>query len=233
MKQINIILSSGSPRRQQLLRLLGLPFMVILPVDDVDETPLSDESPAEMVQRLSRLKTQAIISSLNSSSLDLPKLSNQIIIITADTTVALDDHIFGKPKNVADACWMLQKLRQKPHQVYSSLTVGCWQIENGVVNVEPVKLITRLHQNNVQMRSYTDAEIATYIATGDPLDKAGAYGVQHKDFSPVATFEGCFASIMGLPLGELVAILDELGVSRNEIGRACRDYTGHQCCQYL
>lgn len=81
------------------------------------------------------------------------------------------------------------------------------------------------------MRPYTDAEIDAYIASGDPLDKAGAYGIQNKTFAPVERLEGCFANVMGLPLGELAALLEELGLSLPEVAPRCSRYTGHPCCQ--
>jgi septum formation protein len=81
------------------------------------------------------------------------------------------------------------------------------------------------------MRSYTDVEIAAYVATGAPLDKAGAYGIQDQPFSPVERLEGCFASVMGLPLGELALALAQLGVILPPIGPACARYSGYPCCQ--
>ena len=81
------------------------------------------------------------------------------------------------------------------------------------------------------MRAYSEAEIAAYVASGDPLDKAGAYGIQHKTFAPAERLEGCFASVMGLPLGELAAALAEIGLPAPPIGPLCAAYTGAPCCQ--
>jgi predicted house-cleaning NTP pyrophosphatase (Maf/HAM1 superfamily) len=92
-------------------------------------------------------------------------------------------------------------------------------------------MITRLHQSNVWMRAYSDAEIEAYVASGDPLDKAGAYAIQHKIFAPVERLEGCFASVMGLPLGELAAALAELGLSSPEVAPRCNRYSTYPCCQ--
>jgi predicted house-cleaning NTP pyrophosphatase (Maf/HAM1 superfamily) len=119
---------------------------------------------------------------------------------------------------------MLKVLRQQPHYVYSGLTVA-------LLSGTKSTFVTRLHQSTVWMRPYTDAEITTYVISGDPLDKAGAYGIQNKSFAPVQRLEGCFASVMGLPLGELAAAFKELGLQFPEVALPCRRYTGHLCCQ--
>ncbi|MDM8521560.1 Maf family protein [Anaerolineales bacterium HSG6] len=218
-----IVLGSGSPRREELLTLLNVPFSVILPLNEVDETPLKNEVPSQLVQRLSRAKAKAV----------LPALVNKMdgfetcIIITADTIVALNNIIFGKPKTTDEAFSMLKQLRDRPHHVYSAITVGC--ITTGQ---STVKWITKLHQNDVQMRNYSDDEIWAYIDTGDPLDKAGAYGIQHEAFAPVDSFEGCFASIMGLPLGELIPILRQFGVPVNKTSGLYHKLSSiYDCCQ--
>ena len=144
--------------------------------------------------------------------------------------VVLRDNILGKPKDPIEATQMLRDLRDRPHQVYSGLTVAAVD-RSADCNPHSMQMITRLHQSTVWMRPYTDAEIEAYVATGDPLDKAGAYGIQNKGFAPVARLEGCFASVMGFPLGELAAALRELGVSLPEIGRLCVGHTGQKCCQ--
>jgi septum formation protein len=119
---------------------------------------------------------------------------------------------------------MLQQLRRQSHQVYSGLTVALLSGQKG-------RFITRLQQSTVWMRPYTDAEIAAYVASGDPLDKAGAYGIQNKAFAPVGRLDGCFASVMGLPLGELAAAFREIDLSLPEVGPRCRSYTDYPCCQ--
>ena len=142
---------------------------------------------------------------------------------------------------------MLRTLRQERcHDVYSGLTVGLWaergptadtNEQEAVENNEPVtppyhlRLITRLHQSRVWMRPYTDAEIEAYVASGDPLDKAGAYAIQHQSFAPVEKLEGCFASVMGLPLGELATVLNDIGLPLPDITPLCTQYSGYPCCQ--
>lgn len=231
-----IVLASSSPRRQELLRILGLSFVVAPPLvqtgngaqTEVDETPLPNETPAELVQRLSRIKAEAIAT--NTTLLASTRVSSaensddqSLIIIAADTEVALENQILGKPTDAAEAVSMLQRLREQSHQVYSGLTVAR-------ISGEHSTFVTRLHQSTVWMRPYTDDEIAAYVASGDPLDKAGAYGIQNQSFAPVERLEGCFASVMGLPLGELMATFKGLGLSLPTGAARCRFNTRYPCC---
>ncbi len=248
-QQYDFILASASPRRRDLLAHLGLALSVVLPEDGagVDETARPGETPAELVQRLSRGKAQAVAANLPlfhhwAEPAPIP------VIIAADTVVVLAGQILGKPATPAEAVEMLQALRaHQYHEVFSGVTVGVPasarrravgdEAEPTAFAGSPAstnanwKLITRLHRSQVWMRAYSDAEIETYVATGDPLDKAGAYAIQHQRFAPVARLDGCFASVMGLPLGELAAALGQLGIFLAEIGRLCRDYSGWPCCQ--
>jgi septum formation protein len=222
---------------------------------EIDETPLPGESPSELVQRLSRAKAQAVAAHLSSLPLPdslSPRQGTQeqtAIIIAADTVVVLGDKILGKPANPFEATQMLKQLRQQQyHYVYSGLTVGAWRTGTRqeaynrkaakTDNPQPAEqstilltLITRLHESKVWMRPYSDAEIEAYVASGDPLDKAGAYAIQNKTFAPVERLEGCFASVMGLPLGELAATLRDVGLPLPTIGPLCSRYTGRPCCQ--
>jgi MAF protein len=236
-----IILASSSPRRQELLKVMGISFVVVPPVTpsgkkvnqrqmEVDETPLSGESPSALVQRLSRLKAESVVTNSELlASARLPTTNEQenhnIFIIAADTVVVLGKQILGKPRQAAEAIFMLQQLRRQSHNVYTGLTVA--RLSGKTRN-----FITRLHQSTVWMRPYTDSEIAAYVTSGDPLDKAGAYGIQNRSFAPVARLEGCFASVMGLPLGELNVAFKELGLSLPESTSRCSLSTGHPCCQY-
>ena len=268
----SLILASGSPRRRELLEFLGLTFTVVLPdspapptangappppAGPVDETPRPGESPPNLVQRLSRIKAQAVAARLPFLPGSTPQQTP--IIIAADTVVVSKNKILGKPAGPAEAVQMLKQLRQQHyHFVYSGLTVGLWRREIGEGS-RPAKsdgphppppgwtlspLITRLHESKVWMRPYTDAEIAAYVAGGDPLDKAGAYAIQSTTFAPVARLDGCFASVMGLPLGELAAAMKEVyshlpGSRAGEqvqsplpkIGPYCTRYAGRPCCQ--
>lgn len=226
-----IILASTSPRRRELLEILGIPFTIASPDDNtegegIDETPLPGEAPTALVQRLSRLKAQTVVNALLSSSNQNSDPNDLSIVIGADTMVVLEDKILGKPNGPAEAIQMLRLLRHQPHDVYSGLTVAY-----SSSNQHSWRYITRLHRSKVWMRPYTDQEIEVYVTGGSPLDKAGAYGIQDQTFAPVARLEGCFANVMGLPLGELATILNEIGVLLREASSVCTQHTGVACCQ--
>lgn len=242
--QPRFILASASPRRQELLELLGLTFTVIRPEDTsgkqataIDETPLPGESPPALVQRLSRVKAQAVAKSLADRPNSAPEETRQAVIIAADTIVVLNNEILGKPAGPTQAGQMLRRLRQSRfHYVYSGITVARRLYPPAATPRGPrpdpaLQLVTRLHRSQVWMRPYTNAEIEAYVAGGDPLDKAGAYAIQHPTFAPVERLEGCFASVMGLPLGELAAALAEFGITLPPVGPACARYSGYPCCQ--
>jgi MAF protein len=144
---------------------------------DVDESLLPDENPAEYVLRLAEAKARAI--------------PHPNLVIGSDTAVVDAGEILGKPRDAREAEFMLRRLRGRTHQVYTAIAV--WDETSK-------KMISELSISNVSMRAYGDAEMLSYIETGDPLDKAGAYAIQHPEFQPVEEFEGCFASVMGLPL---------------------------------
>jgi len=227
------VLASGSPRRREFMELLGLPFVVITPAAagvPIDETPLPNEKPTDLVQRLSRVKAEAIarmLPQLDKSTFDLPAvLPPKLIVLAADTVVVLADKILGKPANPDDASAMLKQLRKQPHFVYSGLTAAAVNLYGQIR-----QQVTRLHQSKVHMRPYTDTEIEAYVASGDPLDKAGAYGIQSHTFAPVASLNGCFASVMGFPLGELAGALKAMDIARPAVASLCARHTGHPCCQ--
>ncbi|MBI3913250.1 MAG: septum formation protein Maf [Chloroflexi bacterium] len=200
MRRVVLILASTSPRRRELIQLLGLEFQIV-PVD-VDESVLPAESPAELVQRLSRAKA-------NIAAQEFPNAS----IVAADTLVAFQAQMLGKPRDADEARRMLKALRGTRHTVFSGLTTR-----------KNAKEITVLVQTSVWMRDYSDAQIEAYVATGDPLDKAAAYAVQHRDFHPVARVEGCYANVMGLPLCHLQRALRAFGVIAPEPDTACQKH---------
>lgn len=208
-----IILASASQRRQQFLRDLGLTFSIRLP--DIDETPLPNEDPAAMTVRLAEAKAQAVARQISDPC-------EQVFIIASDTTVALDGDIYGKPENAADAMRMLRKLRNRTHEVISAVTV--FQPATG-------RMGTRVHRTAVTMRNYSDAEIEAYVASGDPMDKAGAYAIQSPEFTPVCALDGCFASVMGLPLVELSELLATFGVTTPRTPlEVCSAINPFPCC---
>jgi septum formation protein len=125
-----------------------------------------------------------------------------------------------------EAIEMLRRLRRETHQVHSALalvTVG----EDGARRQQ-----IRINTTDVEMRGYSDEEIVQYVASGDPLDKAGAYAIQHREFDPVASLRGCAAGVMGLPVADLRAMLAEFGVDVNvPLAPVCQRLTGLSCCQ--
>jgi len=207
MSKPHLLLASQSLRRRELLALLGLPFEVA--VANVAEVPRTNEPPAALVIRLSRAKAHAVIT------------YPDIIVIACDTVVALDGEILGKPRDATEAAAMLYRLRGRPHTVYSAVTL-----------LQPAtgRALTDVSETWVTMRAYTDAEITTYVASGDPLDKAGAYAVQHPGFHPVAELQGCYTNVVGLPLCHLVRCLRAWGVELpRDVPAVCQAHTGHHC----
>ena len=211
-----LILASGSQRRQQFFRELGLPFTVL--VADIDETPLPDEHPGTMTCRLAEEKARAVALRLGAEG---GVAGTATLIVASDTTVALDDVIYGKPMDAADARRMLLDLRDRAHQVISAVSV---------LHLPNDRQSTRINTTTVVMRNYSDAEVDAYVASGDPLDKAGAYGIQARDFNPASHLEGCYAGVMGLPLADLADLLAEFGVTITaSISQVCGLYNTFAC----
>ena len=203
------ILASNSPRRRELLGLFKHPFE-ISPAD-IDETEFTGEAPADYVCRLARSKAEVVAQQFPGAPL----------IIAADTTVADGNEILGKPIDDLDAIRMLKQLRERNHQVYTAITI-----------VDPSRDLWKheLCSTQVPMRAYTDEEIQDYVSSGDPMDKAGAYAIQHRGFHPVDSFSGCFASVMGMPLCHLVRAVKKFGVTPEvEIDLACQTYLQYDC----
>ena len=161
----------------------------------IDESRRPGEPLTAYVERLSRQKAAAVAAMLD----DEPAL-----VISADTIVALADELLGKPADADDARRMLKKLRRRRHQVYTAFTLH---------QTEPPQIITARVCTDVYMRAYADAEIESYIASGDPFDKAGGYAIQNQTFHPVARIEGSYTNVVGLPLDELQTALSEFGVT--------------------
>jgi septum formation protein len=185
---LRIVLASQSPRRRDLLSLIGIPHSV-RPAN-IDEAVLPGEHALACVERLARTKAMAIAA-----------LDPDAIIIGADTVVVIDDRVLNKPADAAEARAMLGTLQGRNHLVYTAVCVsGYGRVAAGV---EPVQ---------VRIRLLTDTEIDAYIATGEPMDKAGAYGIQGYGATIVEWIEGDFFAVMGLPLVRLIRLLREIGV---------------------
>jgi len=192
----SILLASNSPRRQQLLSWTGWQF-ITCPVP-VDETPFAGEKPADYVRRLAECKGRAALAQATQGT----QIGSDTFVLAADTVVVDDGELLGKPRDAAEATAMLVRLRGHVHQVLTALAVfGApdWQ------------LYSDLCIASVPMRAYSDAEIAGYVASRDPLDKAGAYAIQNPGFHPVTDFNGCYACVVGLPLCHLLRTLKKAG----------------------
>ncbi len=212
MVRANIILASNSPRRNELLQLTGWSFE-IKPAN-IDETPLPDETPGQYVLRLAETKARMV------GRLAAPGQ----VVLAADTTVADGPVLLGKPADAAEAIQMLARLRGKVHQVYTAVAV-----------FDPLAgmLLKDLCTSQVPMRRYSEDEVLAYASSGDPLDKAGAYALQHPGFHPVEHFSGCFASVMGLPLCHVTRTLEKFGLTpARDVPQACQDHLDYQCPVY-
>jgi MAF protein len=204
-----LVLASNSPRRRQLLGLGNWSFKVI--VADVDESQLAGETPRDYVVRLAHAKVLAA----------QPGAESEAVIIGSDTTVVDGDAVLGKPIHEADAERMLKQLRGRTHQVYTGLAL--YRKRDG-------KTLTELSVTDVPMRNYSDAEITAYIHTGDPMDKAGAYAIQHPDFQPVESMQGCYASVMGLPMCHVLRALKKFDISpAADVPAACQSLLNYHC----
>ena len=183
-----IILASQSPRRVALLKQMQIDCLV-MPAD-IDEQAYANESPSDYVLRLARQKALAIAEKLP---------NHELPILAADTTVALDSKIFGKPENNLDAFNMLKKLSGSTHQVHTAIALAF----NG-------KCETALNTTMVQMMPLSDAMINAYIATNEPMDKAGSYAIQGLAGSWVVRIEGSYTGVMGLPVHETAMLLEKI-----------------------
>ena len=172
-----LILASASPRRRELLAALRLPFTV--QASAVPEPLLVGVPATDQAVQLALVKARAVAAGRRTAR-----------VLGADTIVVLDGEPLGKPLEAADAAEMLRRLCGRPHQVVTGVALLSTDGREQTAAVS----------TTVVMRSYTDAEIAAYIATGDPFDKAGGYAIQHPQFAPVARIDGCYCNVVGLPL---------------------------------
>lgn len=194
LKAPHIYLASRSPRRGELLGQIGMRFEVL--PSDVDESVLPDESPEHYVLRLARAKAEACLRCLAEQGLpDRP-------VLAADTTVCIDGMILGKPENDADALAMLRRMSDRWHAVHTAIAVA-----------QGDRIETALSSTQVEMALLTDAEIAAYIASGEPRDKAGSYGIQGLAGAFIRRIEGSYSGVMGLPVHETSQVLKKFGVN--------------------
>lgn len=185
-----LILASNSPRRRELLEQIGVEFEVI---PSNAEEKVTKQEPSEVVEELSRQK-----------AVDVAAAVEDGIVLGADTVVCQDGQIMGKPKDEADAKQMLQKLQGEEHSVYTGVTILVK--ENGAVQ----HVQTFSQETKVYVYEMTDEEIDRYIATGEPMDKAGAYGIQGRFAAYVDGIEGDYNNVVGLPVSAVWQELKEL-----------------------
>ncbi len=202
------VLASNSPRRRQLLTLAGVPFSACSA--DVDERPYPCEPADSCVVRLAQMKAEAAAGMLN---------AGDKVILSFDTVV-VDQEILGKPANVEEAVRVLRQLRGRSHRVFTGL----------VVSDPDGRVETDVCITTVPMRNYSEAEILAYVQSGDPLDKAGSYAIQHPGFHPVEGLAGCYAGVMGLPLCHLARTLRKMGMDLpGDISAKCQSALQYTC----
>jgi septum formation protein len=193
---MKLILASASPRREEILREAGFTFTVLSSA--IDETPYEHENPHDLVQRLALAKADLVAA----------RAVGPAIVIAADTVVVLDGHILGKPRSTHDARRMLEQLSGRTHTVLTGVAL---------VRLPDADRRQFAESTLVHFASLSAEEISRYLATEEPHDKAGAYGVQGRAGRYIPRVEGCYFNVVGLPLSHLVSSLHELGWSEEEL----------------
>lgn len=184
-----LILASSSPRRAELMKQIGLNFEI--KVSSVDEALLPGLSPPELVERLAERKAAAVARELNDG-----------IVIGADTVVVWREQVLGKPLNEAEAFDMLSKLQGGVHEVFTGVAL---------IDARSGKVLVSHEKTRVFFRAVEEEEISRYVASGEPFDKAGAYGVQGLAAIFIKRLEGCYTNVVGLPLARLSVMLKDFG----------------------
>lgn len=188
-----IYLASQSPRRRELLNQLGVRHRVLVP--DVNEAALPREAPEAYVRRIARIKAE--VTAMRVSERRMKNLP----VLAADTAVVLGRRILGKPADAGEAAAMLAQLAGKRHRVLTAVAI-----------VFQGKLAATLSDTLVEFRRLSRADIEAYVATGEPLDKAGAYGIQGRAAAFIKRIEGSYSGVMGLPLFETAQLLGKFGI---------------------
>ena len=187
-QSFRLILASASPRRRELLTQAGYLFEV--EAADVDESPRAGESPSDYVRRLAEEKARAVFTK--------PANQSDVIVLGADTTVVLDGEILGKPANAADARRMLRALSGRTHQVLT-----------GIAAATRAGISSAVESTDVTFSEIPEAELDAYCPTSEPLDKAGAYGIQGYAARWIPRIDGCYFNVMGLPIARAVRLVKE------------------------
>ena len=187
-----LVLASASPRRRELLAQAGFAFNV-RPAQ-VPEDPRAGEDPIAYVTRLAREKAEAVLREIS-----FEESAPSQVVLGADTTVTLDNHILGKPADASDAARMLRLLSGRTHLVMT-----------GVAVVTPLSAEVAAEVTAVRFLTLSDREIEDYIATGEPMDKAGAYAIQGRAARWIPRIEGCYFNVVGLPLALVASMLESV-----------------------
>lgn len=212
-----ILLATASPRRRQLLSLLGLPYDIC--ISPIDEEAMQElyRGPIEgMAQWLAAQKALGVHT--------LPETAGRLVV-TADTTVLLHGEVLGKPRDRAHARELLLSLRNRWHQVVTGVSVSR---KIG----DTLELYSASRATPVLMRPYSEEDVAAYIASGDSLDKAGAYGIQHPQFQPTENIQGCYLNVVGLPVCTLVGLLAKFDVHPATKGREGNEGSEGRGCSW-
>ena len=192
MPSPSIYLASSSPRRQELLRQLGIAFEVVVP--QISEQPRTDELATDYVLRLAAEKARCVVRRVDS------RPGGPLPVLGADTEVVVDREILGKPRNRDHACQMLRRLSGRTHRVLTALCIVNQGVERSAIS-----------ESRVTFGALSEEEIARYWESGEPADKAGAYAIQGRAAAFIARLEGSYSGVMGLPLYELAMLLREMG----------------------
>ena len=193
-----LVLASASPRRRTLLDLLGVTW-VADPANVPEGVDGDTPSASALATMLAERKALAVAARREGG-----------LVLGADTVVAMDGRVFGKPSDAAEARWMLRQLRGRSHEVVTGVALA--DAASGALTVA-------CRESRVTMRDYGEDEMKAYVASGGAMDKAGAYGVQDTSFSPASHVHGCYANVVGLPLCTVVSMLQEQGVTVREPAR--------------
>jgi septum formation protein len=191
---MKLILASASPRRAQILRDAGISFSVLSSA--VDETPYPNETPQQMVARLANAKAELVAA----------RAIGPAILVAADTVVAVDGQILGKPRSTDEARRMLQLFSGRTHSVITGVSI---------IRLPEMERRQFIETTQVTFAPLTRDEISRYLATEEPYDKAGAYAIQGVAGRYIPRIEGCYFNVVGLPLAHLVTVLHELGWSED------------------
>ncbi len=197
-----LILASASPRRRQLLARLGLPFEVVEP--GIDEGAPAGRA-ERVARRLAVAKARAVAA-----------LRPDALVLAADTVVAQRGVLLGKPRDSSEAEAMLRRLRGRAHRVVTAVAV-LPPAQTGARRGGRRRAFVGHAVTRVTMRRCAEGEIAASIARGDPFDKAGAYAIQDERLAPVAGYAGCYCSVVGLPLGTVLALLARVGLDVSDV----------------